>query len=92
MILDLASVAQNDTVANRMVGDKSGSIIVCKFCQHETDLSKSEFQGVVHTKRYNQKKSWLTGPWEKKEKEKATVEQDCQNPKCDSRQLYFSTA
>ena len=68
--------------------------ITCQFCQHQTDLNKlleSSGATIVHTKTFNQQKEWLTGPHQKKEKEKAIVEEDCPNEKCDSKRLYFWT-
>ena len=69
-----------------------GAQITCKFCQHNSEIQKLIGQEIVHKKVFNQKKEWLTGPWEKKEKERPMIEEDCPNEKCDSRKLYYSTA
>ena len=45
----------------------------------------------MHKKVFNQKKEWLTGQWERKEKKRAIVEEDCPNEGCDSKQLYYTT-
>ena len=66
--------------------------VICKFCAHESDLKSLIGQEVEHKKTFNQKKEWLTGPWEKKEKEKAIVEEDCPAEGCNSTRMYFNTA
>ena len=69
-----------------------GSVITCKFCSHDSDITKLIGGEVVHKKAFNQKKEWLSGPWEKQEKKRAIVEEECPSEGCDSKKLYYSTA
>ena len=68
--------------------------ITCQFCRHGSDLEQllGSAATVEHTKSYeHMQKEWLTGPHEKKEKEKAIIEEDCPIEECNSKRLYFWT-